>query len=155
MQWRYRKNEIWGLGSFRTLPLMGIMTVGVLLSSCGDIRNDGSLRSRIDSDLILSIDERSGSRYLVVETARIYPCCNFDILYEQKTINSSLISFKRILEYEICQRATGPATAKIHLDNSSDGPIRLTLKVKGKRFECSVDGNDITLDREGAIRVKG
>lgn len=155
MQWRATKNEIRGWGIIRIVLLMGIMTISVLLNSCGDIQNDGLSRSRINSDLILSIEERDGFRCLVVETEAIYGCYNYAISYEQVAKeNGSLISFKRILEYDMCQRATGPATAKIHLDNSSDEPIRLTLKVKSENFECLVDGNDITLDREGAIRVK-
>jgi hypothetical protein len=61
-------------------------------------------------------------------TKKIYPCCNYPIVVErQQSSNSIDISFKGIIESDLCLTALGPATAIIDLGALSDGIYNLNL----------------------------
>jgi len=61
-------------------------------------------------------------------TTKIYPCCNYPIyVVSQQSSNSIVISFKGVIENDLCLTATGPATATIDLGALSYGTYTLTL----------------------------
>ena len=86
-------------------------------------------------------------------TSKTYPCCNYSINVEHQRLSNVIdISFKNIIEHDICLTALGTATAVIDLGALSNGTYRLNfhngnvrhigeLIVTSERYKINISDN--------------
>ena len=86
-------------------------------------------RSKIDTQIEITMMESSSKALqLYFSTTKIYPCCNYPIDVSWKNSSNIIdITFKGIIETDICLTAIGPATAMIDLGEFKNGTYQLNF----------------------------
>jgi len=99
-------------------------------SSCR--KQERRIISAIDSEVNIRMVETLDSPRKVqfyCSTTKTYPCCNYPIyVVSRKSSNNIDISFKGVVETDICLTALGTASAIIDLGALSNGTYRLNLQ---------------------------
>ena len=77
---------------------------------------------------ITMMESSSQALQLYFSTTKIYPCCNYPIdLSWEKSSNIIDITFKGVIETDLCLTALGPATAMIDLGVLNNGTYQLNF----------------------------
>jgi len=86
-------------------------------------------RSKIDTQIEITMMESSSKALQIYfSTTKIYPCCNYPIdVSWKKSSNIIDITFKGVIETDICLTALGPATAMIDLGEFKNGTYQLNF----------------------------
>ena len=88
----------------------------------------GNVDSEINIRMVEIYDKSPRTFHLHCFTEKIYPCVNYPIIVvSQQSSNNIDISFKEVIETNLCATALGPATAYIDLGALSNGTYNLNL----------------------------
>jgi hypothetical protein len=109
----------------------------VVIASCTDksttpLGTDRSIESKIEIGMWEDLDPNGRYLQLICRTEKIYPCCNWSLVYKQlhNVPDRIQIEFLGIRIPDICATALGPAAASIEIGHLSSGTYPLFIVVK-------------------------
>lgn len=106
------------------MVLLVITTIG-----CEKNETHKGIDSEINIRMVEVLDKSPRTLQMYFSTTKIYPCCNYPIdLSLKKSSNTFDISFKGVIETDMCLTALGPATATIDLGALSNGTYQLNFQ---------------------------
>ena len=109
---------------FKISAIVLMLSVAIIGCDKSNETNNG-----INSEINVTIMENSSrALQLYFSTTKEYPCCNFPIdLSWKKSSNTIDITFKGVIETDLCLTAIGPATATIDLGVFNNGTYQLNF----------------------------
>jgi len=152
--------------------MIGTILTMVMIASCSDKSTnppgiDLSIESKIEIGMWEELDQNGRYLELICRTEKIYPYCNYSLVYKQlhNVPDRIQIEFLGIHIPYICLTALGPATACIEIGHLPSGtyPLfivvkdhvdRAWLQVTSDAYSVSYDGGKwITFSRSELRRV--
>lgn len=129
-----------------------VLCVLAAFFSCSKLQKE-----RIDSDVIVSVEEEGGNYVLNCRTERVYATSGFQLGYCEKVRNKERdIAFKNVLVPEYGLMVTLPAKCSISLGSLSKGEHRFVFELNGsKNLATLIIDDDFELIFDSSINVKG
>lgn len=141
-----------------TLKITAIVLLVVTTIGCEKNGTHKGIDSEINIRMVEIFDKSPRTLQMYFSTTKIYPCCNYPIdLSWKNTSNTINISFKGVIETNLCLTALGPATATIDLGALNNGTYQLNFQNGEVRYSgqlvVSSDNYTVNLSTNPAVNV--